>query len=415
MMVVIMSVGTLADIVSQRSADVRWPWDSLWWRGVVTETPRQTAKTWRLILTLDDDNHNKVVVSVFKNAIDDVPQAGDVVAFTASMRRPYNFGNSEFDYARWLRRQGFTGMAFTYDEIVVLQGVERQRVIDNLSAWTRLKLWAQRMRARLIGRYAALNIDEQQLSVLSAITLGDKSGLTKQTRTAFSDSGASHVLALSGLHLGIVVCFLMGTLGFLRRRSWGRVLLSMLCIFVVAAFVLLTGCSVSVMRAGIMVTMVVILGLHGDGQLSVNNVTLAALILLINPSSLFDLGFQLSFLAVFALVCLSPYYQRSRWRQKAGRLGWVLDFIFISVVAQLATAPLVAYTFGRLPLLFLLTNMIAIPCVYVILIAGIAYLLLSWAPLLGPALAWVLKIVLTIMLNGIDAIASLPMASLQLE
>ena len=160
----------------------------------------------------------------------------------------------------------------------------------------------------------------------------------------------------------------------------------------------------------------ILLGLRGEGFSSLNNVALAAfIILLLNPASLADLGFQLSFLAVFALVYFLPYYIGSLRRSKAGRWGWIMDFFFVTIVAQAATAPLVACVFGKVPLMFLLTNMVVIPCTYVLLLGALCFLALSWLPVVSGVIGMAVKMAVSVMIGSVEWISKLPFSSIDVR
>lgn len=413
----LIGVGLFSDLMAQGRSTQEWPDGEQMWRGVVMERPRTTQKTCRLSVCLDERGNNKsIIVSVLKSNLDSVPRVGDVVAFRATMAKPYNYDHATFDYAAWLRRQGIAGVAFTLCPVEVRSGAEAGAVVGELPWLARIKLAANELQSQLINKYETIGVNEEEKSVLSAITLGEKSALSKDTRSRFSDSGTSHVLALSGLHLGIVVAFLMLLLRPLNYYRWGQWVAALLCLTVMGGFVLLTGCSVSVVRSALMFGLALLLGLRGSGFASLNNVMLAALIILtLSPQSLFDIGFQLSFLAVFALVYFMPYYQQSVIRHRFGKWVWVIDFFYVCIVAQLATAPLAACVFGRVPLMFLLANVVAIPCVYVIVVVGLLFLAFSWCPLLGEVLGWVLRVATEALLGGVGWVSGLPMSAVAVE
>lgn len=415
--VVFVSMGFVSDMLMRERGRVVWPDDERRWRGIVTEPVRETDKTYRFMLVLDGDGGNsKVVLSVMKYAVDSVPKTGDAVEFDAQIKQPYNYIASDFDYARWLERQGVSGMAFTKDRMKTLTASDADSLREELPLLARVKAEALKFRQRLLSHYETMDLDSQEFAVVSAITLGDKTGLRKDTRSAFSDAGASHVLALSGLHLGIIVMFVMLILKPMRQRRWGLWAQSLLCVVMVWCFVLLTGGSVSVTRSAIMLTLMILLGLRGEGFSSLNNVALAAFtILLLNPASLADLGFQLSFLAVFALVYFLPYYIGSHWRSKAGRWGWIMDFFFVTIVAQTATAPLVACVFGKVPLMFLLTNMVVIPCTYVLLLGALCFLALSWLPVVSGVIGMAVKMAVSVMIGSVEWISKLPFSSIDVR
>ena len=165
-----------------------------------------------------------------------------------------------------------------------------------------------------------------------------------------------------------------------------------------------------------MLSLMLLLGMRGEGFASLNNVVMTAfLILCISPRSLMDVGFQLSFLAVFFIIYFMPYYQERlpwyypRWKRR------LLDFLYVTVIAQLATVPVVACVFGRLPLVFLLTNVLVIPCAYLLLLGALLFFVLSWWPVVSVAVGAMLSGVLIAMMRGLEWIAALPFASVNVH
>lgn len=411
----LMGIGAASDLLERTRFKVDWPDNEALWQGVVADSPRTTEKTYRLTLRLKDTSH-KIQLSVLKTALDTMPQVGDALQFNATIKPPYNLKDSDFDYARWLQRQHFAGQAFVAKSITVLPNAEANKITQSLSYIDHLSIKALQLRHTMLQKYTSLNLDADETAIMAALTLGDKSMVSQTTRSVFSQTGASHVLALSGLHLGILVSLLMFLLRPLRLRKWGHCLIALICVSVAGSFVILTGCSVSILRAALMLSLALLLGLRGEGFSSLNNVVLAALlILLFSPQSLMDTGFQLSFMSVWCILFFLPYYRLSSWREGVWVKRWALDFLYITLVAQLATAPIVAATFGRLPLLFILTNLLVIPCAYVLLIGGLLYVLFSWCGPIASCLGWVVSHGVSLMLRSLEWIASLPFASVQVH
>ena len=185
-------------------------------------------------------------------------------------------------------------------------------------------------------------------------------------------------------------------------------------ILLVWGFVVLTGCSVSIVRSALMLTLMLLLAMRGEGFASLANVVTAAFVILcVSPRSLMDRGFQMSFLAVFFIVYFLPYYREWAEQRCPYRWRWLTDFLYITVIAQVATAPLAACIFGRVPLLFLLTNVLVIPCAYVLLVGALLFFLLSWWGVAAAALGWLLSHTVAFMTSSLEWMASLPLASVE--
>jgi competence protein ComEC len=238
------------------------------------------------------------------------------------------------------------------------------------------------------------------------MVLGDKSALTQELRDVYAVTGASHVLALSGLHLGIIYTLL--SLLIVGRR-WHMVsqILIVLCIW---AFVFLVGMSTSVVRSATMLTVYALLSLGHRDKMTVNTLAFTAIVMLMfNPQSLYDVGFQMSFMAVFAILVLMPLMMRvfsMEYLLSHQALHWIWSMVAVSCAAQIGVAPLIAYYFGRFSTYFLLTNLIVIP-------AATLILWLSPLVLVFPSLAYLLLYIVKCLNNALGQIAVWPGASIE--
>lgn len=174
---------------------------------------------------------------------------GDILYFKGVVRAPRNFSDSlTFDYARYVTMQGAAGTVYLTREHWCRVGEEPLTLRERLL----------RLRSRLLRQYEIAAFEDDVQGVLSALTLGDRRGLSKEVRAAYSDAGASHVLALSGLHVGVIYGMLaFGLRGVLRKRSlrWVRELLILVVLWL---FALMVGMSASVVRAVAMCTLYVL-------------------------------------------------------------------------------------------------------------------------------------------------------------
>lgn len=279
---------------------------------------------------------------------------------------PTNRGNpDEMDYRRWRWLQG-------EPDSTSWQGRWRQRALQ--------------VRRQMIARYRLAGLQEQTLAVVAAMTLGDRSLLTSGTRDLYAAAGASHLLALSGLHLGILtgVLFLLVNSWLLRSR-W-RWLAALLAVCYVWAFALVAGLPASLVRAAVMSSFFLAASLLQRHTSTLNLLLLAALVMLLFwPPCLFDVGAQLSFLAVLGIaVVFRPVWQWAfeRWRsaffwmERYG-LTAVLSVLGVSVCAQLFTLPVVMVTFHRVPLYGTVFSLLLIPLSTLLIYTALAVLLLS--------------------------------------
>ena len=258
-----------------------------------------------------------------------------------------------------------------------------------LSSLQRVRLRFLHLRHHLLEGFRQHEVDERQYAVLAAMTLGDKSALTKELREIYSVTGASHVLALSGLHLGIIY-LLLSYLTLRRRHFWLSQTVIILCIW---AFALLTGLSTSVIRSATMISIYALFSVAGRHHSPVNLLCFTAIVmLLVSPSSLWDVGFQLSFAAVLSILLWMPLFESmlpERYRVGHRLVRYIYNMVGVSVAAQIGVAPLIAYHFGRFSTWFLLTNFIVIPAAIIILYGALLVLVV---PALTPVLLWMVDI-----------------------
>ncbi len=281
---------------------------------------------------------------------------------------------------------------------------------NDLSTLDRAKLRMLDLRKELEGHFRVKEQGGQECAVLCAMVLGDKNGLQDETRRTFSSSGASHVLAISGLHIGIVFQMLFFMLGGRRSRS---LLSATLAILAVWSYVFFIGMPASAVRSAFMVSIYCFSLLTHRHSPSVNSLAVAGIVmLLMNPSCLFDLGFQLSFLAVLAILLLyRPLYHMlpSAW-YKYAIVKWAWALISVSLAAQIGTMPLVAYRFGTVACYSLLSSFIVIPAVTVILYGS---LLLFAVGLLSVCTGDLLNGVQTILAEALGCVSQCTIYMLQ--
>ena len=244
---------------------------------------------------------------------------------------------------------------------------------ENLSSFDKTMLVTQEYRNTIQKQLRSLNIQEQDFAIVSAMTLGDKTSLTKETKGIYSISGASHILAVSGLHIGIIFQLFILLLGG-RRRSIPTIILSITAIW---AYVIFIGMPASAIRSATMISIFCFAMLSHRKALSINNLTFAYVIMLIyNPLYLFDISFQMSFMAVYSILL---FYQPLEGLCSTSHFytRWPWSMLCISIAAQIGTMPLIIYYFGRISCYALFTGFIAIPTATVILWLSAAILLLT--------------------------------------
>ena len=337
------------------------------------------------------------------------PRMGDVLLVQTSVKRGELLG--EFDYGRYLRMQGLVGTAWANRRN--WQVVAHQPI-------TGIRATAKRCQYALHERYRQLGIAPQELGILSALTLGYRDELDRQVQEHFSRAGAMHILAVSGLHTGIVwgIILWILTLGGAVKpmyEHWGwRCALGIIAIATLWIYAFVTGLSESVMRSALMLTMVEIGWLLRRNVSSVNSIAAAAvIILLINPLALWDVGFQLSFMAMLGILLVAQrMQQRIVVRGKFGQ--YVCGLLVMSVSAQIATLPISLHYFGQTSNYFALTNLVVVPAAFVLLLLGISALALSCF-CVGEYIARLAEYATCGLRKFVEWIDSLPYASTHIE
>lgn len=280
---------------------------------------------------------------------------------------------SSFAYLpRWLRVNGYNAQTF----IPYNRWVAESPQIEHINRFERALLSMKIFREKCIKYLNDLGLSKENEAIVMAMSLGEKRFLSKTQKEDYSVAGASHILALSGLHIGILFTVFMAFFKLFRRFAYFRSIerygiISSLIVFSMWGYVFLVGFMPSVVRSTLMITIYMLTALLRRNSLSINSLSFAlCVIILFNPLALFDIGLQFSFLAVFSILTFSPIiesYLQTRLFHKQTWWKWTSGVVAVSLAAHIATAPLVAYYFHRLPNYFLLTNLIVVPCATLLL------------------------------------------------
>lgn len=335
-------------------------------------------------------------------------KVGDGIVFGAEVRPfrpPLNPG--VFDLRSYWKRQHVYHQAFIRDpqqyRIVETRATDWRR---RFAAWR--EAWFNTFRSHLKG---------DELAVATALVLGKRDLLTTEIRSAYADTGAMHVLAVSGLHVGIVYLLLLSLLGWLRRWRWGRYAVAALSLMGIWAFAAVTGWSPSVQRAAIMFSAIVVGGLSRRKMDVFNALALAAIImLLVDPQQLFAVGFQLSFSALTGIVLFTRHLEKALFLPVAAlRKAW--SAVSASVGAQLGTLPLALHYFKQFPLYFMLSGTVVVITAYFALLSGVFHGFL--AGILGwdfgaRITGWLLSLVVSVQNAFVFYFGKLPYARLEI-
>jgi competence protein ComEC len=334
-----------------------------------------------------------------------VYEYGDRLLVTGKLNTPPVL--REFDYRDYLARQGI----HSYMERVQVD----QLSTGEGSSWKRTMLTFKRQAQETIGRI----LPEPEASLLTGILLGIEHGIPPDTMAAFAATGTTHVIAISGFNITIVIALLMATVGRLARD---RRLAGIIAIGGVLLYTTLVGADAAVVRAAAMGIVAVIGLVVGRQGVAYNTLAAAALAMLaLNPYVLWDVGFQLSVAATLGLILYGSrleawaFHGLSRFipSERAERFaGWISEALLLTVAAQILTTPLIVKYFGQLSLVSLLSNLLVLPIQPLVMACGGAATILGlvFEPL-GRLVGWAAYLWLTWTIRVVEGTARLPSAS----
>lgn len=299
---------------------------------------------------------------------------GTIVESDANLYRIENYEGSDFDYQRFMQRKRIYHNVYarTYETIA------KEESFDILTA-------AYRCNLALKQRLFDSDLPKDRAALAVSLLLGDKSYLDEEVKLSFSVAGLSHILCVSGLHIGLIIAMfdillkLLHFLGF-----YGFVLRRVLLIVIAWTIAFIVGCTPSALRVALMLTLTIITEMTAYRSDRINTLFVTAfLLLLFNPLLLFDIGFQLSFLAVFGIMLCMPKADSWIKRKVPSYLKAISTTAATTLSAQMFVLPIIVYRFHTLPLLFLFANVIVVPLVGLILFGIICLLIFVDVPFFG--------------------------------
>ncbi len=241
-------------------------------------------------------------------------------------------------------------------------------------------------------------VKKDKLSIINALILGQRQEIAKELVTAYQNAGAMHILAVSGLHIGVLLAILLLIFYPLKilfkNRKRGKILQYSMAILLIWLYALLTGFSASVVRATTMFTAISVGVLIKRPVATGKSLFLSAfLLLLVNPLFLFDIGFQLSYLAVFSIIYWNPIFLKI-WHPKNKIVFFFWSIFIVSLSAQIGILPLSFYYFHQFPALFFVTGLLILPFLGVLLGIGLLTCVLAYFEILPTLLVSVLSILI---------------------
>ena len=271
-----------------------------------------------------------------------------------------------------------------------------------------LHFYSLKCRRVILNQLRKMLPDEQLFTIATALSFGYVREMDKDTRQIFGAAGCAHILAISGLHFAFIYSALNFLFSFIGNNRRGRIVKQLIILPILWVFAFFTGMHPSVTRAVIMITTWGIGNAFFFRALTINTLGFAAfLILLYNPLNLFDIGFQLSFSAVFAILFINPYLT-SFYHSRNPVINYFWELSCTSTSAQFGTAPLSMYYFNQFPLLYLISNSFAIPFAGILLLLVPLSLLLCFLFGNYPVLIFPLQKLLQIFIYGLNLLADVP-------
>lgn len=362
----------------------------LW--GYLLEPPRPTAKSIRLL----------VGVTMWSPAYPPSPQpaTGKIYLYLPKSHSPPLVGE-KIQFSGRVEENPHMQIPRVYATSVACMGIQREFVLG----------YFLRLRQRILAKIRELFPDSRGAALIEALVLGYKGDLDPEVNKSFRLSGAAHILAVSGTHVGLVMSFFLLGIRFLPIGRRGRILRFLLLGLGLWFFAGLSGASASTIRAACMSSLWLVAWIFFRQGNAVNFLAFSALLQLgVKPDLLYQVGFQLSYAAVMGIIALYPFL----WEKVAPHLPKTRliryggELLTVSLAAQIGTLPFSLYHFGMFPTYFLLTNLVAIPISSLLLGVGLLWMIGIFIPYVNVFLGWVAAMGGEFLIFLMEQVARLP-------
>jgi competence protein ComEC len=348
---------------------------------IIKEKLKTTAVSKRYVAQLVSLNGKsscgKVLINLKKSTLLKLDMGSKLQAIGMIRKTKPPMNPNQFDYGNYLENQHIYGQMYVNANTINISPIKEKSVF----------YYASLLRNNIIQNLDKNHFHKSELSVVVALILGQQQDISPEIVRDYQYAGAVHVLSVSGLHVGFILLFITFLLKpFPNSRSGA--LVKLICVITFLwAFGLLAGFAPSVVRSVTMFSFVAV-GMYLRRSVNIyNTIAISALlILLFQPSFLMDVGFQLSYVALYFIVWLQPLLA-SLWSPKYKLTSYLWDIITVSFAAQIGTFPMSIYYFHQFPGLFFITNLVILPGMSLILGLGVIVLFLAafdwiWLPLL---------------------------------
>ncbi len=368
-------------------------------------------RLWATIVAINDSNttrdtHIKTELNIQKSYTASTLQGGEHILFHPALQRiasrdiPY-----AFDYAQYMAQKGILYRQYLSDGTWQL---------SQYQAPLSLRHRAMRLQRQCVDNLYRCNLSPDNASLLAALLWGYKADISQSIRSNFASAGLSHILAVSGMHTGIIALVLWLLLYPLRYTPL-RPLQNVATIVLLWTYAFVTGLSPSVIRACIMATFVGTASLLNRENTSLNALLgSAVMVLLIAPMQLFDIGFQLSYTAVAGIITLAPHLNLANYTASQHPIvRYITGLLAASLAAQIATIPLAAHYFHYIAVWGLISNMLLTPLLTPLVFMTLAMQLSEAIHLPFAWLHTATDYTATLLTQGADAIGALPGATIE--
>lgn len=363
------------------------------WHLKIREVLKPTSFSERYIATVQhiDSSYATGKLILSRTNADNIPslQVDDELLIAAELTEinpplnPY-----QFHYKNYMEQLGiYHQIRLTPDTYVIKE--KGSKTIFGIAATAR---------NHIIKKLQQQGFGSEELGVIQALLLGQRNDISKETYENYKNAGAVHILALSGLHIGILLLVLQFFLRPLEYLPQGKKISLVFTVLLLWGFAFLAGLSASIVRACTMFSFVAYALYLNRPSNTFNILALSMffILLFINPNLLFQVGFQMSYAAVLSIVWIYPLLQRF-WYPKLKPVRYVWQLLSVSVAAQLGVLPISLFYFHQFPGLFFISNLLIVPALGFILGTGILVIILSLMNQLPSRLAWFYNEIISLM------------------
>lgn len=383
-------------------------------KGIISSSLEEKDKSYKTVIEITQiidsskqvqNCDGKLLVYIQKDSVLALLEIGDEVIFqlnSTAVEKPKNPG--QFDYRNYLEHKSiFQQQYITANSISIIQKHKTlfiKRISDNIGKYVQ----------NILKTYIP---KKENFALADGILLGHRADIDVDLYNAFAYTGIMHILSVSGLHVGIIYAMLLFFLSFIKDKNKKIKIAKFIFIFCfIWLFAFVTGLSSACVRAAILFSLLNFGKLNKEHVSNLNLLAGAALLqLLIDPNNVYDIGFQLSYLAMLGLfIFYKPIHAIFYFKSKAA--NWTWNLWSASIAAQCFTVPLSIYYFGNFPTYFLFANIFAIPLSAIILWLSIALIPLSFIPILAKAIGWLASFVISTFIQLTYFISNLPLGKL---